>query len=361
MGSSRKIRAGVALWVLRFGSSYDYGQNVTCEGDLEYTDCGTMCEKICGEEEPGFCAFVCVPGCQCPSSSPWRHDATSNSCYASSDACPTATVLGADADDHGCIASAGYAWCAATGTCERACGTVAPTALAAGGASPMLTGGDADDHGCLASAGYSWCQGLGDCVRAWETPCVAEATYAPTPGARGGTVVGRNEDEEHGCLASAGYSWCAASGACVGPADACGEALVEEGTLVGGDRDEHDCCASCGYTWCESSQSCVRLWETGCEAAASTGGGGGGDDDKDEVAGAMTGVALVVLVLLLLGIGGGLFAVKHNKHACQSPEKEMLVVDAPKAPGLDVQVGDAIKDTDIAVIAEDGALGVEVV
>ena len=33
--------------------------------------------------------------------------------------CPL-SLLGADADAHGCLASAGYAWCASSGTCERA-------------------------------------------------------------------------------------------------------------------------------------------------------------------------------------------------------------------------------------------------
>ncbi|MDD2655791.1 MAG: hypothetical protein PHQ80_03945 [Candidatus ainarchaeum sp.] len=34
----------------------------------------------------------------------------------------------------------------------------------------------------------------------------------------------------------------------------------------GSDRDEHGCIPSAGYSWCESSQECVRSWETPCPA-----------------------------------------------------------------------------------------------
>ncbi len=33
--------------------------------------------------------------------------------------------------------------------------------------------------------------------------------------------------------------------------------------LVGNDADEHGCKASAGYTWCELKQECVRVWEVG--------------------------------------------------------------------------------------------------
>ena len=32
---------------------------------------------------------------------------------------PEQKITGSDRDAHGCIASAGYTWCARTGTCER--------------------------------------------------------------------------------------------------------------------------------------------------------------------------------------------------------------------------------------------------
>jgi hypothetical protein len=34
--------------------------------------------------------------------------------------------------------------------------------------------------------------------------------------------------------------------------------------MVGGDRDEHGCIGSAGYTWCESKGKCLRLWEEDC-------------------------------------------------------------------------------------------------
>lgn len=33
--------------------------------------------------------------------------------------------------------------------------------------------------------------------------------------------------------------------------------------VVGNDKDEHGCIASAGYTWCEVQKDCIRLWEKG--------------------------------------------------------------------------------------------------
>lgn len=38
-----------------------------------------------------------------------------------------------------------------------------------------------------------------------------------------------------------------------------------EPMLVGGDKDEHGCIGSAGYTWCESKEKCLRPWEEKCE------------------------------------------------------------------------------------------------
>ena len=35
----------------------------------------------------------------------------------------------------------------------------------------ILVGGDRDSHGCIPSAGYSWCEGLQKCIRSWEEKC----------------------------------------------------------------------------------------------------------------------------------------------------------------------------------------------
>jgi len=37
--------------------------------------------------------------------------------------------------------------------------------------------------------------------------------------------------------------------------------------LVGGDRDAHGCIGSAGYTWCAARSACIRTWETYCTAA----------------------------------------------------------------------------------------------
>ncbi len=33
---------------------------------------------------------------------------------------------------------------------------------------------------------------------------------------------------------------------------------------LGGDRDEHGCIPSAGYSWCESKKKCLRNWEESC-------------------------------------------------------------------------------------------------
>ena len=35
--------------------------------------------------------------------------------------------------------------------------------------------------------------------------------------------------------------------------------------VVGGDKDEHGCIGSAGYSWCEPKQKCLRVWEENCE------------------------------------------------------------------------------------------------
>ena len=38
---------------------------------------------------------------------------------------------------------------------------------------PGIVGGDKDAHGCLGSAGYSWCEAKSSCIRPWEEYCTA--------------------------------------------------------------------------------------------------------------------------------------------------------------------------------------------
>ncbi|WP_297329718.1 hypothetical protein [uncultured Bacteroides sp.] len=46
------------------------------------------------------------------------------------------------------------------------------------------------------------------------------------------------------------------------------ESNTEEATLVGDDKDEHGCIASAGYTWSEVRKDCIRLWEEGVRMSA---------------------------------------------------------------------------------------------
>lgn len=38
----------------------------------------------------------------------------------------------------------------------------------------QVVGGDKDEHGCIPSAGYSWCESKNKCLRVWEEPCIGE-------------------------------------------------------------------------------------------------------------------------------------------------------------------------------------------
>ncbi len=40
---------------------------------------------------------------------------------------------------------------------------------------------------------------------------------------------------------------------------------AKEEKLIGGDRDEHGCIGSAGYSWCEAKGKCLRSWEEECE------------------------------------------------------------------------------------------------
>jgi hypothetical protein len=33
---------------------------------------------------------------------------------------------------------------------------------------PVVVGGDRDEHGCIPSAGYQWCANVSACARPWE-------------------------------------------------------------------------------------------------------------------------------------------------------------------------------------------------
>lgn len=43
-----------------------------------------------------------------------------------------------------------------------------------------------------------------------------------------------------------------------------GEVPPIPGNIVGGDKDEHGCIGSAGYSWCQEKQKCLRVWEETC-------------------------------------------------------------------------------------------------
>ena len=93
-----------------------------------------------------------------------------------------AEKVGDDTDVYGCIGSAGYQWCASTASCERPWelseqenfeNTAAAFSAYCETEAVMTdqlkpVGADRDEHGCIASAGYQWCAKLEQCVRPWE-------------------------------------------------------------------------------------------------------------------------------------------------------------------------------------------------
>lgn len=44
--------------------------------------------------------------------------------------------------------------------------------------------------------------------------------------------------------------------------------VVNNSPVVGGDKDIHGCIGSAGYTWCEVKQKCLRSWEEQCDEKA---------------------------------------------------------------------------------------------
>ncbi len=43
--------------------------------------------------------------------------------------------------------------------------------------------------------------------------------------------------------------------------------FITPSPVVGGDKDAHGCIGSAGYTWCEAKQKCLRTWEEKCETS----------------------------------------------------------------------------------------------
>ena len=70
-----------------------------------------------------------------------------------------------------------------------------------------------------------------------------------------------SDRDSHGCIGSAGYTWCDASQKCIRPWEENCTALPQ---TVGNGTDSHGCNGSDGYTWCALNQKCLRAWEEKC-------------------------------------------------------------------------------------------------
>ena len=139
-------------------------QDITNLYGLEEAQCGdgicdyTEDETICPED----CAAVCGDGwCD------WEENETS---------CPEdcTSVCGdywCDWDENetscpeDCAVVCGDGWCdweENETSCPEDCGPETED---------LLVGNDTDEHGCIGSAGYSWCESKGKCLRMWEEDC----------------------------------------------------------------------------------------------------------------------------------------------------------------------------------------------
>ncbi|CAB9519674.1 expressed unknown protein [Seminavis robusta] len=113
------------------------------------------------------------------------------------DECPTTQGSG---DERKCIGSDGktdgWHWCPSWGVCvmwfcPKANGSAKSSTLAAASqsaaaatlstAKAAMAGSDRDEHGCVGSAGYTWCPSLAQCIRSRETNCPVNGTKFEGP------------------------------------------------------------------------------------------------------------------------------------------------------------------------------------
>jgi len=210
-----------------------------------------------------------------------------------------------------CLASAGYSYCYAEQKCVRPWELAKELAIESTPESinsycsqdpatkSAPVGGASGSHSCIAGAGYTWCQKENKCVKPWEVTSAQQIDNTPeafeqycneqqlngplAPGAQIGAIGGATED--HGCLSSAGYSWCQKENKCVKPWEITSAQQIDNtpeafeqycneqqlggplapGAQIGGASDAHGCIAGAGYTWCQQENKCVRPWELASE------------------------------------------------------------------------------------------------
>jgi len=120
-----------------------------------------------------------------------------------------------------------------------------------------MVGNDSDAHGCIGSAGYTWCAAKQKCLREWEENCAAgEGTNVSAPQANASVL--------HGCNISAGYVWCMEKQRCILSS---GEQCTE---LTGAGAGSHGCDEPSGYVWCEGLSKCLLPSSENCTAPAAS-------------------------------------------------------------------------------------------
>lgn len=141
-----------------------------------------------------------------------------------------------------------------------------------------------DEHGCVPDGGYTWCDASQKCIRPWEENCTAQMTEAQARAiaqASPCTLEGNLTPEAF--YNNNSMTWWigtdiqkpGCSPACVvyenGSAEInwrCTGLIPPEqsngSVMPGSDRDSHGCIPSAGYSWCDSSQKCYRPWEENC-------------------------------------------------------------------------------------------------
>jgi len=70
-----------------------------------------------------------------------------------------------------------------------------------------------------------------------------------------------------------GMRWCSATKTCIRPQQKCVGRVTsskaamssqKSKVMPGSDRDSHGCIPSAGFTWCEAKRKCLRIWEEAC-------------------------------------------------------------------------------------------------
>jgi len=105
-----------------------------------------------------------------------------------------------------------------------------------------------DENQCLVDQEY-WCDSTSSCIPI-GTPC-------------------RKPIE---ILCPEGELLCDDNKTCVSDISLCEDTTLPDDSFVGGEQDEHGCLSAAGYSWCESLNQCIREWETDCPSDIVTNG-----------------------------------------------------------------------------------------